>query len=185
MLRYNYFYVLLLWLSFISVGFADATQDRRLTISATIFPRLVAVDEDLDKKTDAEGNIRLGLLYFSDLSKAEEVSQLIERKISNIAGKKIVFELINVSNTELSQLNHLSGLFLVQPLSDALMQKVNMFVIENHILGFSPFEGDVERGAMASIFVGAKIRPYFNSTTIKNSQIKLKPELLNVSKIYE
>ena len=168
-----------------SQAFADANQERRVTISAAIFPRIVAVDQDLDKKLDQDGNVRLGLLYLTEKNKAEDITKLMTRKISNIAGKKIVFELIKVDEIGSSQFKELSGIFLVQPLAKTELNEILDYSIQHQILIFSPFEGDIERGVMASIFVGAKIRPYFNLTTIKKAQVSLKPALLKVSKIYE
>jgi len=164
---------------------ADTTQERRVTISASIFPRIIAVDENLREKLDASGNVRLGLLYRTDKDKAVKLSKLMTRKVSNIAGNTIVFEFIDANNLDKTKLSALSGLFLVHPLSDKQLDQINEISVRKKILCFSPFEGDVERGVTAGIFIGAKIRPYFNLNNIKKSRISLKPALLRVSKTYE
>jgi len=177
---------LALLLSFFTVDvFADVMQERRLTISASLFPRIIAVDTDITDKLDADGNIRLVLIYSDSKSKAEKISKLMTRKVKKIAGKTIVFSLIDINKPSLLDSEKHTGVFLVQPLSETQIQKVKDHSSKNGILLFSPFEGDVERGAMASIFVGAKIRPYFNSLSMKNARVNLKPALLKVSKLYE
>lgn len=166
-------------------SFGDTMQERRVTISASIFPRIIAVDEDLHKKLDGKENIVLGLLYDSDKSKAENISSLLTRKIKKIAGHRIIIKLIDINNNNLQQYNQLGGLLLIEPMSDTDVREILDFSIQKQILCFSPFEGDIERGLMAGIFVGSKIQPYFNLKSIDKAKVQIKPALLRVSKTYE
>ena len=175
----------LVWILISAQAFADAMQERRVTISASIFPRLVAVDLHLLNKLDESGNVRLGLIYQSDKGQAKKVEKLITRKINKIAGKTLVFDYIDLNDLDLVKETNLSGIFLTQTMSSSEIRKVTQYSNLHNILSFSPFEGDVERGVMASIFVGAKIRPYFNIKSLNAAEVKLKPSLLKVSKAYE
>ena len=186
MQRRSFLFFLVLFLSLFSAGiFADVMQERRLTISASLFPRIIAVDTEISKKLDAAGNIRLALIYSDSKTKAEKISRLMTRKVKKIAGKTIVFSLVDINSPSSLDSEKHAGLFLVQPLSERQIQKAINHSNNNNILLFSPFEGDIERGVMASIFVGAKIRPYFNVLSMKNAGVNLKSGLLKVSKLYE
>ena len=177
--------ILLVW-SLISMQvLADAMQERRITISASIFPRLIAVDLNLLEKLDESGNVRLGLVYLSDIDQAKKTGKLISRKIKKIAGKNIVVEYIDLKSINQYMEKSLSGIFLTQVFSNSEIKKIITFSNSKNVLSFSPFEGDVERGISASIFVGAKIRPYFNIKSLNIAGVKLKPALLKVSKAYE
>lgn len=165
--------------------FSDAMQERRVTISASIFPRLIAVDLELLEKLDESGSVRLGLVYHSDIEQAKKVEKLMSRKIKKIAGKKIVVEYIDLKLLDQFNTKRLSGLFITQVMSNSAIKKIIRFSNVNNILSFSPFEGDVERGIISGIFVGAKIRPYFNTKSLVGASVKIKPALLKVSKAYE
>jgi len=184
-LRKVIIFVFIVWGLFSVQAFADAMQERRIMISASIFPRLIAVDLNLLEKLDKSGNVRLGVIYHSDIDQAKKIEKLILRKVKRIAGKNIVVDYIKLK--EIDQLNNgsYSGLFVAQVMSKPEIRKIIQFSNKQNILNFSPFEGDVERGISASIFVGAKIRPYFNIKSLKKSGVSLKPALLKVSKAYE
>ena len=91
------FIVFIFLFIFSSAIFADAMQDRRIKISASIFPRIIAVDKNFSSKVDPSGSIKLGLVYRSDKEDAINVSKIVTRKIKHIAGSKIEFEYINVT----------------------------------------------------------------------------------------
>lgn len=165
--------------------FADAKQERRLSISVSIFPRIVAVDEGLNSKLDANNNIHLTVIYSDDLNKAIDIASKMTQKISNIAGKDIVVEPIQYSALLKIAKPKITGAFLVEPLSNDVRNSLVSYFTKHSILFFSPFEGDVESGVMASIFIGSKIRPYFNMSSIERAGIKLKPAIIGVSKLYE
>jgi len=183
--KYSFLIILSALACFPQVIFADAMQERRILISASIFPRIVAVDQEITKKVDKSGAVRLGLLYGSNKNVAEKIKNIILRKVKSIAGQKVVVQLISTEKVNLEQGEKLSGIFLVQPVSNKLLTQVSTYANKHKVLSFSPFEGDIERGMMASIFIGAKIQPYFNIRRIKNAKLILKPALLKVSKIYE
>lgn len=179
------FFIFLILSAFASSIFADAMQERRIKISASIFPRIIAVDKKFSEKVDSSGNIKLGMIYHSDKEKALNISRIVTRKIKHISGNKIVFEYINMAETDFTVLGRMAGLFFVHPVPDTILKKLRQYSIKHNSILFSPFEGDIERGVMASIFVGAKIRPYFNLTSLAEANIKLKPALIKVSKTHE
>ena len=165
--------------------FADAMQERRVTISASLFPRIISVDENISDKYDASGNVRVGLIYSSEKSKAENIAKLMTRKIKKIKGHSIVFEYIDINDIDTLKDKKLTGLFFVEQITHQQLKFIHKISTSKSIIYFSPFEGDIERGAMASIFVGSKIRPYFNLKSLRDAKITLKAALIKVSKTYE
>ena len=63
----------------------DNTEERRINIGASIFPRLVAVDSKLEQKLTAAKKVKLIIIYANDKTKAKSISQLIMEKVKNIA----------------------------------------------------------------------------------------------------
>ena len=183
---HNLFYSLFIFLClFTTQIYADSTEDRRIMISASVFPRIIAVDENLSKKLDSSGQVHLAIIYKLNKDKADKVAQQMLRKIKNIANKKILINIYKLSDIKNNSLERLSGVFIVEHMFGEDLEYIKKYASENHIILFSPFEGDVERGVMAGIFIGSKIRPYFNTKYLNYSQVKLNPAILKVSKIYE
>jgi hypothetical protein len=69
--------------------------------------------------------------------------------------------------------------------SDAQLGEMLAEAKRNHLIVFSPFAGDVERGAMAGLSVGSQIKPYFNVRSLREAKIDINPMLLRMSKQYE
>jgi len=164
---------------------ADSTQERRIIISTLIFPRLIAVDQNLTDKLDESGNVRIGIIYHSNIDKAKKVDRLISRKIKKIAAENITIDYIDINRINQLENKPYSGFFIAQLMSKSDISRIIQFSNKHNILNFSPFEGDVERGIIASIFIGAKIKPYFNIKSLVKAGVSLKPALLRVSKVYE
>ena len=165
--------------------YADSTENRRVMISASVFPKIIAVDEDLSAKLDSSGQVRLGLIYRNNKTKAEKIKKQMMRKIKNIANKNIVIDIISTSEFPVKLKDKLSGIFIVDNINNSDINAIKNYSNENNIIFFSPYDGDVERGVMVGIFIGSKIRPYFNMKSMTSAKVKLKPAILKVSKIYE
>lgn len=178
------FFVLLSWI-LPALSYADAAQERRLTISASIFPKILALDIDLAGKTDGSGEILLGIIYLEEKDRAENIANLIRKKVATLAGVKTSPVAIPLSQVLQSSNQKYAGYLLTEILDSENLNEIISHSSMNHNLLFSPFEGDIERGVASSIFVGAKIRPYFNLRALSQAKINLKPAILRVSKTYE
>ncbi|HEX5755115.1 MAG TPA: hypothetical protein VFY12_02015, partial [Arenimonas sp.] len=64
--------------------------------------------------------------------------------------------------------------FLAQPLSSEHFRLWLEWCVAEGVILYSPFEGDVERGATAGLSVQAKVQPYVNLQTLKSSGIRLR-----------
>ena len=65
------------------------------------------------------------------------------------------------------------GVFLAEPLHDDLRLVLD-FARSRNAMVFSPFEGDVERGAHGGISVRDRILPYINTSALQRDGIRLK-----------
>ncbi|MFT5546614.1 MAG: hypothetical protein ACI8YD_002314, partial [Rheinheimera aquimaris] len=77
------------------------------------------------------------------------------------------------------------AIFVSQPLSDAQAAALVAYSIKQHIIVFSPFEGDVERGILAGLSVEATVKPLLNRHTLEASELQIKSFYLKVAKLYE
>jgi len=167
------------------IGYTDSVEERRLTISASIFPKIIALDQQLTIKTAPDGNIYLGVVYIEDEENARNTALNIRNKVNKLAGIDVQIEHTTLLNILKAPDRRYAGLLISEKLFDKDLIDIITFSSEQNILLFSPFDGDIERGVISSIFVGAKIRPYFNLFALKKAGIELRPSILKVSKTYE
>ncbi|MBK9654431.1 MAG: hypothetical protein IPO66_02775 [Rhodanobacteraceae bacterium] len=77
------------------------------------------------------------------------------------------------------------GLFLATPLTETQLARAVDWSIRNQVILYSPFEGDVERGATAGLSIEAKVLPFVNQHTLSASGVELKPFFLKVARVHQ
>lgn len=160
-------------------------EDRRIAISLSIFPRVVAVDKDLDFKLTKDGEVRFLLVYDKDREKAELLANSLTRKITNLRGKPVVVAVEDVRNISLIFPERAAAMLITERFGDVYFDKLIRAGISEQITVFSPFAGDVERGATVGLAIGNRVMPYFNINTLRASKVNINSRLLSLSKIYE
>jgi predicted nucleotidyltransferase len=78
-----------------------------------------------------------------------------------------------------------AGVLMTQKMNAKQLQTLTVSANAKHMVVFSPFEGDVERGVQSGIAVEARVRPYLNTKALRNAQVRLKPFFMKVAKAYE
>ena len=167
-----------------AVNASEAT-DRRVKISLPLFPRIVAVDNNFHSKLTEDNKVRLVFVYDRDKAKAKELAKEVAKSNSNIVN-------IAVDSTYLSLKEQLSdsastptAIFVSEPLGKSDFSKLVLYGINKGIIVFSPYSGDVERGATVGLAITSRVFPYFNKKTLDASGLEINPILLNMSKSYE
>jgi len=168
---------------------ADNSYDeRRSHVSIKLFRSLLAADLDLKKKLTEDGQISLYLIYQNTLSNTENVSTKIlgknKKGIKKIPVITTSLKIDDLIKTEAS-LPVPSGIFLTERLSKDRLNKLIRYGIKHHIIVFSPFEGDVEKGIVAGVSIKARIKPLLNIRTLKQSQLQIKSFFLKIASRYE
>lgn len=164
---------------------ADDATERRMQISLPIFPRIVAVDNDFQKKLLGKDKVLLVFLYESDKDKAVILAGSLKEKLSNVAGLEFAAEAVSVREQLEATAEVPTALFVVEHFSEQSFAPVLEYAVKQQRILFSPFAGDVERGAMAGISITSRVSPFFNIKTLKRADIKINPVLLKLSKRYE
>lgn len=169
----------------LSFAIGDELEARRIKTSLAIFPRIVAVDEDIDSKLDADKQVQLVVTYRNDSVSAQNQASILSASVQNIGGRPLAVRAVEMN--ELLGLGSaaISGVFVAEVLEDDALERLLQFARERHILVFSPFSGDVERGVTAGISVGSQVKPYFNLPALARAKIVVNPTLLRISKHYE
>lgn len=164
---------------------ADEVTERRIQISIPVFPRIVAVDNEFQNKLGKDGQVLLVFLYDSNKNKALQLAQMLHAKLTNVAGLKFITKVSPVSNLTKNNDAVPTAMFVAERLPKKAFEAAVAYAINNQRIVYSPYVGDVERGATAGISITSRVNPYFNLKTLESSNIKINALLMNLSKVYE
>jgi hypothetical protein len=158
---------------------ADSQDERRVRTGARVFRTLLLADIALERKAASDGTLDIAI-YAGDAAGVDELAPLIVAA-GNTRAPPIA----------LRRVEHLAedmrppiGLFLATPLIGAELDRVIAWSIRHGVILYSPFEGDVERGATAGLSIEAKVLPFVNQRTLDASGVELKPFFLKVAKVH-
>jgi hypothetical protein len=99
-LRAQYFVVALLFVvmgvAANNLGYADEEENRRVDISLSIFPRIVAVDNNFRSKLNSENKVELAFIYSEDKERAQSLVEMLITKNKNIGGMGVSARAVNL-----------------------------------------------------------------------------------------
>jgi hypothetical protein len=170
-----------------NLGYADEAENRRVDISLSIFPRIVAVDNNFRSKLSADNKVKLAFLYREDKDRAKSLAKLLLSKNKNIGGMGVTASIVGIQKLldDTAIGTKPTAIFLSERLNDDDLKKVIAIAGESSCIVFSPFTGDVERGVTVGISVTNRVKPYFNIQALKRSKIVINALLMKMSKRYE
>jgi hypothetical protein len=169
-----------------STARADDADDRRVRAGARLFRSLLTAQVALESRAAADGALHV-VLYGADAHLAEEISMLIsangEGGKSGI--KDLAVKIDNVANlAALAQTQQLAGVFLISAQSEKDLAELVRWSTAAKVVLYSPFDGDVERGAAAGICIEAKVQPFLNLPALQAAGVEIKPFYIKVARVY-
>ena len=169
----------------LSFGIAAAIDRDELRVKAglDLFPSLLTADLDIENKKGSDGFITILLVYTDNRTQATEMALALSQ-IEKIRNIPIRVEISNDLTMNSHKDRHPAGIYITQPLDEKLSEVVR-FAIENGIVLFSPFKGDVEKGVLGGIYISDRVLPYINLASMESSGINIKKFFIKVSVSYE
>lgn len=165
---------------------ASNRDERRLQISLSMFPRILAVDNQyFERISGLNKKSCLAFIYQTDLSATRKLGEKLKESVKNIAGLTFDTIVVDVGKKMSNLPEFTSALFLAERLEDEAFGKALQYAQNHHLILFSPFKGDVERGATAGIAFSNLAKPYFNVETLTRSAIEINQMLIETSVVYE
>jgi hypothetical protein len=178
--------VLMLWLltATFAPAVADAFTDRRITVGQKLFRTMLVANLNYKSHISSDASIYVDLLYQHDNEQAKKLASGLTLELTTINGVPVIVRPLSIAQ----YINHPKvssiGAFITEKFDlNSLKKVIAKGQINQHIL-FSPFEGDVEKGVMAGLSVESRVRPYVNILALEQSNIKMKPFFIKVSKLY-
>ncbi|MEJ2180789.1 MAG: hypothetical protein P8Y28_10220 [Gammaproteobacteria bacterium] len=160
-------------------------DEYRFQVALKLFPRIAATDQQLNEKLSNNGKIWLLIYYTNKPKQARQLIEILADDIPRIGKRDIEYRYSNKLDEYSGSHQLPTAIFLAEPLNTADLRKLTEYSQKYHRLVFSPFEGDVERGITAGIYISNKITPYFNKRALIMADINLHKGLLRVSTQYE
>ena len=161
---------------------AGEWEDQRILAGLDLFPTLLSADKKISEKTDG-GKLRLAIVYVNKEDFAEKLAGHLE-KIKTIRGMPVSIDII--ADAEFERLfsgGKVAGVFLSQNIGSGLPGIIES-AKKHHTIVFSPFDGDVEKGVPAGIFIDDRIHPYVNVKALNHFKIELIELFLEIAKKY-
>ncbi len=180
------YHAIAFWLTFtafvLSAVPAHASEDRRIRIALEIFPRIVALDQDLPKRLNRAGQVELWVCAQTQADADSLASDLRTLAPSNIRGYPIAI----TPHTDDAATHHTdppTAIFIGDILSRPAFESLRDWASSRKTLLFSAFPDDVTHGAHASVFIGSRVLPYLNRKTILRDGIHLDPKIFALAKV--
>lgn len=162
-------------------GFAlvnDADQ-RRALVGVKLFAALLAADQDIETKAGPDDALHVLVVHSGDRAAAEATAERL-RRLGTVRSIPLAIH-VRENARELSQdCPPLAGVFVAEWLSR--LGPVLELAERYRAVVFSPFLGDMDRGAHGGLFVSDRILPVVNPAALDAAGIRLKPFFLEVAK---
>ena len=164
---------------------ADTFTDSRIQVGLKLFRTLVSADLNIVDKTNNDRELPIILVYVSNSSEAHDFLQTLQASFKSVKDIQVRIDVQALSQLVQNTDRKPAAIFITQPLNEAELTALVKYSIEQHIILFSPFEGDVEKGVLGGLSVQATVRPLINMRTLRSSRIQIKPFYLKVARQYE
>ncbi|MBE1301293.1 MAG: hypothetical protein GJ680_15485 [Alteromonadaceae bacterium] len=168
----------------------DEEQERRVRSGLQMFRSILSADKDINKKHNEQQGIDIVFVYDKDLERAQALARRFVRmgrgdKKGKIKDLPITIHIMR-NLAGIAQENiQAAGIFILEKVESERIQQTAEYGLQNNIVTYSPYEGDVEMGIMSGLMIATRPKPYFNQATLNGSQIRIKPFMLKVAEIYE
>lgn len=164
---------------------ADTYSDRRVAVGLNLFRTLLVADQEAEAKADETGTLPIYVLYAEDRILADSHVDTLQLELGSIRERRTRIESVSFHDYLSRKRGSPLGIFISQRLTADELERLIRLSIEQGVILFSPFEGDVEKGVLAGLSVQASVRPYINLKVLKETGIAIKPFYLKVARTYE
>ncbi|WP_343043859.1 hypothetical protein [Marichromatium bheemlicum] len=159
-------------------------DEQRLRVGLKLFPACMGALEDFEGYLGADGGLQVVVVYEGALETARQAA-LVLGGITGVRGHPLRVETLAAHELDVGNWRRAppGAIFVATPgLASGQLRGWS----ERHgVLVFSPFAGDVERGAVAGLHVADRILPLINLGQAGRAGIGFRSFFLQVAKIHE
>ncbi|NQZ06846.1 MAG: hypothetical protein HRT35_06765 [Algicola sp.] len=171
-------------------SYAQEFDERRVRSGLKLFRTVLAADRDIHRKRTVDDKLLVLLVYTNAQHNAKTFAEELENlglgnKKGMIRNMPIKVKVINNKQLVSYREKRVAGVYLTQSLFDDELAKLVQFGIDKHVVVYSPFEGDVDKGVFGGLVIDTRIHPLINIDTMKASKLRIKSFFLKVAKKHE
>jgi hypothetical protein len=163
---------------------ADSYDEQRVRAGARLFRALLAADTRITDKAASDGALHV-LIYAPDGTDVDQITDLLspagDPAKAGVRGLRVKIDVID--RVPAGDAPTPAGMFLAGVPAAADLDQLIRWSIAHKVMVYSPFEGHVERGALAGHVVEAQIKILVNESTLQATGIELKPFFLSRVKL--
>ncbi len=181
---WNLCFAALVFLVLVNSSVADGRSAGRISMGIKLFRATLAADFAIVDKASPDGELELLVICGDDCEKARQLS---EKLLAGGPVRNLPLNITVADNTELLRYDHTppAALFIAETtIGDDQLKALVDFAIRHQVILYSPFEGHVEQGVTAVLFITARVQPYINEQSLEKSKIRMKAFFLKVAKHY-
>ncbi|WP_323813528.1 YfiR/HmsC family protein [Cellvibrio sp. NN19] len=164
---------------------ADTFNDKRAYVGLKLFRTLVTADQQLAQKTNNKNELLIYLAFASNDSAALDYQQSLTETMPKVRELNVNIKTISLAQLQSQTAEKPAAIFIAQQFNAAELEQLVSYSIQQKIILFSPFEGDVEKGVLGGLSVEARVQPLINMHTLDKSGVEIKSFYLKVAKQYE
>lgn len=178
-----YFFLALLTLHAVAnVALADSREAGRLAMGVKLFRATLAADLALAEKKGPDGRLLLLVFADDDREGAQKFADTLAQG-GPIRDIPIQVRIGDQKDLRGAEGPIPAGIFIAQSsLSEHGLQALVGFGRRHHRIVYSPFEGHVEQGVTAGLYITARVQPFVNDRSLEESRIQMKAFFLKVAK---
>ena len=162
---------------------ADTYDPLLLRAQASIFPKIILLDQDLSRKSPDDEIVITIVSTSRDPHIAEQLQKIIEDKYDGSLGNKILT--VNVTTFDEFDSNALATAYIVLYGSESLIEKVVSHASSHERIVFSYSYSDFVYDTLISLHVKEKTYVYLNKSAIQSYGIRFLPVFYTLTKIIE
>ncbi|WP_243651516.1 YfiR/HmsC family protein [Thiobaca trueperi] len=157
-------------------------EQQRFRVGLKIFPACLGAVESLEDRLTSDGSLQVLVVYEgSDAAARQAVTSL--NGIGRVRGLTLNAKALSVTALDEDREAEVSAIFVA---SVGLGSRhLRAWSERYQVLVFSPFDGEVEAGAVAGLYVADRILPYINLTQAQRARIRFKPFFLQVARQHD
>lgn len=176
--------VLLFLMALFSVAaHADSADEIRLMVGSRLFPSMLAADMDLAGKVASDNTLRTLVVYRVDRHSARRAADELAQ-IPSVRSIPLTVVIVSIDDLPTYKDRAVAGIFIAERLDERLVEVIS-FARKQHIITFSPFQGDVEAGVVGGILVRDRILPFINKSALRDSTLSLRSFYFTIAETYE
>ncbi len=157
-------------------------EQQRFRVGLKIFPACLGAVESLEDRLAPDGSLQVLVVYEgSDAAARQAVTSL--NGIGRVRGLTLNAKALSVTAIDEDREAEVSAIFVASVGLGS--RQLRGWSERYRVLVFSPFDGEVEAGAVAGLYVADRILPYLNMTQAQRAGIRFKPFFLQVARQHD